>query len=148
METLAHVTADLHKNGVKIGITHGAFDLFHEGHLDLLLKSSNVCDFLIVGVESDEHVKQYKTYGRPIISQDYRMQIVSELGCVDCVFLNDSISDSAGWTELYKRLNVSVVTIGRYFGYFDVIKKQVHDANARLYRFQTSRGGAFNFQNN
>lgn len=69
-----------------IGYTTGVFDMFHIGHLHLLKKAKNNCDYLIVGVSSDELVKQYK--GKtPIIPFDHRLEIVSSLKFVDEVLV-------------------------------------------------------------
>lgn len=69
-----------------IGYTAGVFDLFHIGHLNLLKKSKENCDFLIVGVNSDNLVRQYKNK-TPIIPENERMEIVGSLKFVDKVVL-------------------------------------------------------------
>lgn len=65
-----------------IGYTTGVFDMFHIGHLHVLKKAKNHCDYLIVGVSSDELVKSYKNK-TPIIPFEHRMEIISSLKFVD-----------------------------------------------------------------
>jgi len=65
-----------------IGYTTGVFDMFHIGHLHLLKKAKNRCDYLIVGISTDELVESYK--GKiPIIPFEHRLEIVSALKFVD-----------------------------------------------------------------
>ena len=66
----------------RIGYTTGVFDMFHIGHLHLLKKAKNHCNYLIVGVSSDELVKQYKGKN-PIIPFEHRLEIISSLSVVD-----------------------------------------------------------------
>jgi len=74
LETLFRLTHDLRKNGKIIGFTHGAFDLFHSGNLRFLKDSSKLCDFLIVGVESDQNIPGYKSQNRPVIQENDRVK--------------------------------------------------------------------------
>ena len=62
----------------KIGYTTGVFDLFHIGHLNILRRAKEQCDFLIVGVSTDEVCKSYKNK-IPTIPYEERKQIGLEI---------------------------------------------------------------------
>ena len=68
----------------KIGYTTGVFDLFHIGHLNILRRAKEQCDYLIVGVTTDELCHQRKNK-YPIMKQHERMDIVSAIRYVDKV---------------------------------------------------------------
>ena len=69
----------------KIVFTNGCFDLFHPGHLLLLLKAKSLGDILIVAVNSDLSVRKLKGRHRPLIDEKSRARILSALSCVDYV---------------------------------------------------------------
>jgi len=71
-------------------ITFGTFDLFHIGHVRMLKRARALGDYLIVGVSTDQ--LNYKKKDRnPIYNEKSRMEIVLSMGCVDEVFLEESL---------------------------------------------------------
>lgn len=68
----------------KIGYTTGVYDMFHIGHLNVIKRAKEQCEYLIVGVTTDELCYQRKKK-YPIICEADRMAIVAELRCVDRV---------------------------------------------------------------
>jgi len=72
----------------KVGYAFVVADLFHIGILRLLQTAGQACDFLIVGVLTDEAVASYKR--RPVIPFDERVNVIRSLRCVDMVVTQDS----------------------------------------------------------
>lgn len=73
----------------KVVFTNGVFDLIHAGHVDYLTKAKALGDILIVGMNTDASVKRIKGDKRPILKQDERAFIISNLKSVDFVVLFD-----------------------------------------------------------
>lgn len=71
---------------MKIGLICGCFDMFHIGHLNILKHCKENCDFLIVGVCNDNHIR-IKKNKEPIIKENDRLSIVSSIKFVDKAFL-------------------------------------------------------------
>jgi glycerol-3-phosphate cytidylyltransferase len=66
----------------RVGYAAGAFDLFHIGHLNILRRAKEQCDYLIAGVVSDEMLELARGR-RPIIPLAERLEIVSHISFVD-----------------------------------------------------------------
>lgn len=88
-DELAGLCESLRKEGKTVGFTSGAFDLLHAGHADYLEKAKALCDVLVVGVNSDRSVREYKGLDRPVVPESQRIRLVSALESVDYVFLFD-----------------------------------------------------------
>ena len=118
----------------KVGYTTGVYDLFHIGHLNLLRQAKEQCDYLIVGVSSDELV-EYKNK-RAVIPFEERIQIVQAIRYVDkavpqldmnkmeawekyhfnVMFVGDDWKNTEKWNryeEEFKKVGVDIV----YFPY-------------------------------
>jgi D-beta-D-heptose 7-phosphate kinase/D-beta-D-heptose 1-phosphate adenosyltransferase len=78
------VELDVHREaGRRIVFTNGCFDVIHAGHVAYLRDAKRQGDVLIVAVNSDDQVRQQKGDGRPIYPLTDRLDILSELQCVD-----------------------------------------------------------------
>ena len=83
----------------KIGYTTGCFDLFHIGHLNILKRARLECDYLIVGVTSDELSISAKKK-KLIIPFQERMDIVESIKFVDEVVPQTSYDKMEAWNNL------------------------------------------------
>jgi rfaE bifunctional protein nucleotidyltransferase chain/domain len=75
--------------GKKVVLANGCFDILHVGHLRYLEAARAMGDVLVVAVNSDASIRKIKEPGRPILSQDERVALVSALRCVNHVVLFD-----------------------------------------------------------
>ncbi|MFD0797000.1 adenylyltransferase/cytidyltransferase family protein [Maribacter chungangensis] len=106
--------------------TSGCFDIFHFGHLNILAKSKELCDYLIVGVSTDELILKEK--GKlPVIPFEERMKVVQAIGLVDEVIPQidkdkqrivdihriDAISVGDDWKGRYPKVSCAM----EYFPY-------------------------------
>ena len=84
--------------GMIKGYTSGVFDLFHQGHLNLLRNAKKLCDRLIVGVTSDELSISFKGK-KPIVPFEERMDIVESVKYVDLVVPQKTMDKIDAWRE-------------------------------------------------
>lgn len=76
---------ELRAGGKKVVATNGCFDLLHVGHVRYLQAARALGDFLAVGLNSDDSVRELKGIGRPITSENDRAELLAALQCVDLV---------------------------------------------------------------
>lgn len=84
----------------KIGFTSGVFDMFHIGHLNILKRAKEKCDYLIVGVSTDEVVQEYKHH-LPIIPYEQRAEIVRAIKYVDEVVPQTTMDKMKMWEQVH-----------------------------------------------
>jgi rfaE bifunctional protein nucleotidyltransferase chain/domain len=80
------------RNGRCIVFTNGCFDLLHPGHIRGLEQAREMGDALLVGLNSDDSVRQLKGEGRPILPERERAEILAALACVDAVIIFDELT--------------------------------------------------------
>lgn len=91
----------------KIGYTTGVFDMFHIGHLNILKRAKEQCEYLIVGVTTDALCQSRKNK-LPIICEKDRVEIVESIKYVDKVVLQHDMDKISA----VKRYNVDAVFVG------------------------------------
>ncbi len=88
-ELVTRIAAD-QKAGERIVFTNGCFDLLHIGHTRYLEEAKRLGDRLVVGINSDDSVRQLaKGNDRPIVTADQRAEVLAALTCVDYVTIFD-----------------------------------------------------------
>jgi len=94
LQELGAIVAGLRREGRTIVTTNGCFDLLHIGHVRYLEEASKHGDVLVVGVNSDNSVRQLKGPGRPIVPEGERAAVVAALESVDYVTIFDRLNPS------------------------------------------------------
>lgn len=92
---LEKLKEELHRrrrNGQRIAMTNGCFDLLHPGHVASLEYARNQGDCLVVGLNSDRSVQELKGPGHPVIPERDRAAMLAALACVDYVVIFDDAS--------------------------------------------------------
>lgn len=104
--------AALRAEGRSIATLNGSFDLLHAGHLEMIHQASQQADVLIVALNTDASIKQYKSPVRPIIALHYRLQMMAALAMVDYVTWFDETDPRA----LLQRIKPDVHVNGAEYG--------------------------------
>ena len=101
----------------KIGFTNGCFDLLHAGHVKFLLEARKMCDYLILGLNSDKSIKLIKGKNRPITNQNERVKILSLLPFIDSIIIFDEMTP----LNLIRKLKPNLLFKGKDYILKDVI---------------------------
>ncbi len=121
-----------------IGYTTGVYDLFHIGHLNLLRNAKAMCDWLIVGVTTDELLLEYKKK-KPVIPFVERCEILRHIDCVDVVVPQDDMDKFAMW----EKLRFDVMFVGDDWHKtpkWEQFERQFQEVGVRIVYFPYTKG--------
>ena len=120
-----------------IGYTSGVYDLFHIGHLNMLLNAKSLCDKLIVGVTTDELVA-YKNK-KSVIPFTERMEIVRSIEYVDAVVAQEDMDKY----KLWEKLKYDVMFVGDDWfksEKWNKLDAQFKEVNVKIVYFPYTKG--------
>ena len=125
LDELVSIRKELKKQNKKVVFTNGCFDILHAGHVDYITKAKEKGDVLIVAVNSDTSTKRLKGDARPIVPQNERAFIVSNLKPVDYVLIFDEETPY----EVIKKIVPDVLIKGADWAIDKIIGRDIVEAN-------------------
>jgi rfaE bifunctional protein nucleotidyltransferase chain/domain len=131
------------QNNQTLVLATGVFDILHQEHLHFLEKAKAVGDVLLVGIESDQRVRQLKGEGRPINTELIRWQNLDQLRLADAVFvLPDQFGNREDYVLLIETIRPQILAVSSHTLHIDrkqaVMKlvggevRVVHDHNPAI----------------
>jgi len=101
----------LKRQGKKIVLVGGCFDILHPGHVRFLGSARETSDILVVALESDQKVRLLKGAGRPVFSQEERAEMLSDLSFVDMVILLPMMIGGKPYAEMVEIIKPEVIAV-------------------------------------
>ena len=124
-ERLLVKLTDWKEENKKIVFTNGCFDLIHLGHIEVIARSADLGDILIIGVNTDNSIKRLKGQNRPIVEEISRAKQLAALEFVDAVVFFDQDTP----IDLIKVINPNVITKGGDYNTDQVIGNDIVTQN-------------------
>ena len=128
--------------GRPVGFTCSTFDLLHAGHILMLAECKQICDYLIVGLQTDPTIDRPDVKNKPVQSIVERYVQLSAVKFVDEIIVYDTEKDLE---DMLMFLPISVRIIGEEYKDKDFTGKQICEErgikiwfNSRSHRFSSS----------
>lgn len=112
LEAIAPICADLKSNHYSIATLNGSFDLVHAGHIYMIEEAAKQADVLILALNSDESIQQYKSADRPIIPLKERLALLSAFEMIDYLTWFDETTPE----QFLKKAQPTVHVNGQEYG--------------------------------
>jgi len=128
--------------GRPIGFTCSTFDLLHAGHILMLAECKSICDYLIVGLQTDPTIDRPETKNKPVQSIVERYVQLSAVKFVDEIIVYDTEKDLE---DLLMFLPISMRICGEEYKDKHLTGRDICDTrgikiyyNSRTHRFSSS----------
>lgn len=128
-DQLEESVKELRKQSRTIVTLNGSFDLLHAGHLEMIYQASLQGDILIVGLNTDRSIQQYKSTKRPIIPLEQRVMMMAALFMVDYVTWFDETDPR----EMLKKIRPDVHANGSEYGFNCIEAEVVKECGGRVH---------------
>lgn len=128
-DMLIQKVEQIRSDGLSIATLNGSFDLLHAGHLEIIYQASIQADVLIVGLNTDSSIQSYKNPLRPIVSLEYRKQMMAAIEYVSYVTWFSETDPR----EMLKKINPDVHVNGSEYGENCIEAEVVKDGGGRMH---------------
>lgn len=106
-EQLEAKIGEIRSQQLTIATLNGSFDLLHAGHLYIIHQAHLQADRLLIALNSDESIRQYKNPKRPIVPLSYRLEMIAALEFVDYVTWFEEINPIALLSKIKPDVHVN-----------------------------------------
>ena len=105
----------------KVVFTNGCFDIIHGGHIEFLQKAKSLGDILVVGLNTDQSVKQLKGENRPIKNEQERANILAALKYIDYITLFSETTPE----KLIREIRPDILVKGNDYKIDEVVGREI-----------------------
>jgi glycerol-3-phosphate cytidylyltransferase len=124
------------KSGKKVGFTCSTFDLLHAGHIMMLAEAKQICDYLIVGLQTDPTIDRPTTKNKPVQSVIERYIQLSAVKYVDKIYIYESEKDLE---DLLTFLPITIRICGEEYRNKQLTGKEICDNRGIITHYNTRR---------
>jgi len=115
---------ELKRQGKRVVVTNGCFDLLHPGHTRYLAEARALGDVLVVAINSDRAVRELKGTDRPVVPEQERAEVLAALRAVDYVTIFDDLTPR----EIIARMLPNVLVKGADWGPNEIVAREEVEA--------------------
>lgn len=126
------LSENIRKQGKRIVLAGGCFDILHVGHLVFLEKAKQTADILMILLESNESVTKTKGINRPINTQEDRAAILAALEIVDYVVLLPQMLTNIDYDGIIEQIKPFVIATTKGDPNRKHKERQAESSNAQL----------------